>query len=322
MPRGRLGRAVRALIWLLIALAIACGTAGIVTGAALPPGDATRPELTVRADERLEPGLGAIEEGMRQLAGDLDQLVAAGKTVLTDLTAQTSDRSTSADVAAQLDAGDALVLSITQRSQALQAAYAQLPYDASSDGIGGRSRGRLLAVRAALGGLGPVAEDWRVASARATVTARLVELLREHDQVAFEAYLLASAEDLSHKPKTPDFASATASIKEALALLAQASAIRDQLRQTLDVSTVSDWLDRNGTWDRAFQTYVHLAQTSRDQRVLDAAYQVEEKAKGALPKTTAQLEIVVGELVDSGLAAALTDLRQIRASLSVVARVD
>jgi hypothetical protein len=322
MPRGRLGRAVRALIWLLIAVAIACGTAGIVTGTALPPGDTTRPELTVRADERLEPGLSAVEDGLRQVAGDLDQLVAAGKVVLTDLNAQTSDRSTSADVAAQLDAGDALVLSITQRSQALQAAYAQLPYDASSDRIGGRSKGRLLAVRAALGELGPVADDWQVASTKATVAARLVELLREHDQRAGDAILQARDKDATDKPKTPDFVAATATIKEALALLAQASTIRDQLQQTLDMATLTDWLERIGTWDHAFQTYVHLASTSRNQRVLDAAYGVEETARKALPKTTAQLVIVVGELVDSGLAAALTDLQRIRSSLSVVARVD
>lgn len=322
MPRGRLGRAVRALIWLLIALAIACGTAGIVTGTALPAGDTTRPELTVRADERLESGLSAVEDGLRQVAADLDQLVAAGKVVLTDLNAQTSDRSTSADVAAQLDAGDALVLSITQRAQALQAAYAQLPYDASSDRIGGRSKGRLLAVRAALGELGPVADDWQVASARATVTARLVELLREHDQRAGDAVFQGAAKDATDKPKTPDFAAASATIKEALALLAQASAVRDQLKGTIDVSVLSDWLDRNGTFDRAFQTYVHLALTSRDRRVLDAAYAVVKAAGDKLSKTTAPLVFVVDDLVDSGLAAALTDLQQIRSSLSVVARVD
>ncbi|HMJ80025.1 MAG TPA: hypothetical protein VK592_03155 [Candidatus Dormibacteraeota bacterium] len=335
MPRGRLGRALRALIWLIIAFAISLGAAGIVTGAALPPGDATRPELTVRADQRLEPGLSAVEAGLRQQAAELDQLRATGESVLTTLTAAASGSlapsgspaasggsTASADVAALLDAGDSLVLSIAQRSQALQAAYAQLPYDASSDRIGGRSKGRLLAVRAALGGLGPVADDWQVTSAKATVAARLIDLLQEHDQRAGAAVLQASDRDAAGRPKQPDPAGATTTIKEAIALLAQATTIRDQLQPTVDTAALSDWLDRLGTWDRAFQTYVHLTANSRDRRVLDAAYAVEEAARKALPKTTSGLVLVVADIGDSGLNAAVADLKHIRDSLDVVARVD
>ena len=320
--RSWLGRALRTVIWLLVAAGVALGAAGIVTGAAPPPGDATRPELTVRADQRLEPGLSALETGLGHLEAQLGQLVGTGKAVLVDLAAQPAGQGTSSDVAAKLDQGDALVLAISQQAQQLQAAYAQLPYDASSDRISGRSSGRLLAVRAALGAVTPVAADWQVASARATVTARLVELLREHDQRAGDAVFQGAAKDATDKPKTPDFAAASATIKEALALLAQASAIRDQLKGTIDVSVLSDWLDRNGTFDRAFQTYVHLALTSRDRRVLDAAYAVVTAAGDKLSKTTTPLVFVVDDLVDSGLAAALADLQQIRSSLSVVARVD
>ncbi|MGZ3587045.1 MAG: hypothetical protein ACXVAE_06030 [Candidatus Limnocylindrales bacterium] len=320
--RSWLGRALRTVIWLLVAAGVALGAAGIVTGAAPPPGDATRPELTVRADQRLEPGLSALETGLGHLEGQLGQLVGTGKAVLVELAAQPAGQVTSSDVAAKLDQGDALVLAISQQAQQLQAAYAQLPYDASSDRISGRSSGRLLAVRAALGAVAPVAADWQVASARATVTTHLIGLLLQHDQLAGQAVFQGSAKDAAGKPKQPDFAGAMVTLGQAAEALGQAATIRDQLRQTIDVSTLTSWLDRNRTWDQAIGTYFRLAQTSRDLRVLQRAFDAEEAARAVLPKTTDALVVVVGAVEGAGLTAALADLEQIRARLALVARVD
>ena len=56
--------------------------------------------------------------------------------------------------------------------------------------------------------------------------------------------------------------------------------------------------------------------------MLNAAFAAEEKARLALPKTTSGLVLVVADIGNSGLDAALTDLKHIRDSLDVVARVD
>ncbi len=322
MLTGRMGRAFRALAWLVIALAVALGAAGIVAGASLPPGDATRPELTARADARMALDLAPLESGLGQLAGQLQRLVDAGKGILFDLHDQPAGAITPGQVAAQLDQGDALLLAIEAQAQQLQAAYVGLPYDASSERIGGHMKARLLALRAAFGALGPVTADWQLVSSKATVATKLLAALREHDLLAAAAVLQASNKDAAGKAKAPDLAGATTTLKAAMASLAQATAIRDQLRQTIDTSTLDAWLERNQTWDRALQTYFRLAQTSRDPRVLQRAYLVEEAARKLLPKTTDALIVIVGEIEAGGLMAALGDLQQIQSRLTLVAQVE
>ena len=156
-----LGRTLRRIAWVVVAAVIALGGAGLVAGASLPPTDATRPELTVRGDALMAPGLAALDTGLTAVDDGLGQLVGTGEQVLVDLTGMTSDTVAAAQISTDLQQGDDQLLALEEQAQALQSTYAQLPYDASSDHISGRTKGRLAAIRQALDLLAPVTGDWQ-----------------------------------------------------------------------------------------------------------------------------------------------------------------
>ena len=86
----------------------------------------------------------------------------------------TSGTVASAQISADLQQGDDQLLAIEEQAQALQATYAQLPYDASSDQISGPLKGRLAAIRQALDLLAPVTGDWQAVSTQPPSRATLL----------------------------------------------------------------------------------------------------------------------------------------------------
>ena len=179
MGTSSVGRTLRRIAWVMVAAVIALGGAGLVAGASLPPTDAARPELTVRGDARMAPGLAALDAGLTAVDGRLGELVGTGEQVLVDLTGMTSGTVASAQISADLQQGDDQLLALDEQAQSLQATYAQPPYDASSDHISGRTKGRLAAIRQALDLLSPVTGDWQAVSTHASVASKLFSLMAQ-----------------------------------------------------------------------------------------------------------------------------------------------
>jgi hypothetical protein len=72
-------RVLLTIVWLLVAAVIAIGGAGLVATMANPPGTAARPELTAEGDEAVRAGLAAAEQGITNLAADVDRLGELGR---------------------------------------------------------------------------------------------------------------------------------------------------------------------------------------------------------------------------------------------------
>ncbi|MFI5261867.1 MAG: hypothetical protein ACHQZR_04875 [Candidatus Limnocylindrales bacterium] len=322
MASGAAGRIVRGAAWLSVAAIISLGASGLVAGASLPPTDAARPELTARGDAAVAPGLATLRTGLIDLQGQVSGLLGTGEQVLVDLAAMTSDTVTATQVADDLQEGDRELLTIETNAQALQAAYAQLPYDASSDHISGSTKGRLASIRQALDTVAPVTADWQAVSTHATVAARLFTLMRQHVAAASQAVMLASDKDASGRTKVPDLAGALAALDQAAAILTQAGSIRDQLVPTTDMSTYDQWVALHQAYEAALGRYLRAAQTTSDSRVLTPLFEQQKAAYLRLPTTTAPLVAILDDLQATGLTDGVAALQRISASLVDLAQVD
>lgn len=322
MATPSLGRTLRRIAWILVAAVIALGGAGLVAGAALPPTDAARPELTMRGDELMAPGLTALDAGLTALDDRLGQFVGTGEQVLVDLTGMTSGTVAASQISTDLQQGDDQLLAIEEQGQSLQSIYAQLPYDASSDHISGRTKGRLAAIREALDLLAPVTGDWQAVATHATVTTRLLSLMAQHVTSAGQAVLLASDKDASGQAKTPDLKGALAALDQAEAYLAQAGTIRDQLAPTTDMATYDQWVALHRAYEAALRRYLQAHLTTNDLRILTPLYDAQAVAAARLPRTTAALVAILGDLEATGLTDGVAAIQRVRTSLEQLARVD
>jgi uncharacterized phage infection (PIP) family protein YhgE len=322
MATPTLGRALRRIAWVLVAAVIALGGAGVAAGAALPPTDATRPELTSRGDAAMVPGLTTLSGGLATLDDKLGQLLGTGEQVLVDLTGMTGPAASAAQISTDLQSGDDDLLAVDEQAQALQSIYAQLPYDASSDRISGRTKGRLAAIREALDLISPITADWQAVSTHAAVATKLLSLMQQHVLAADQAVLDASGKDRSGKVKTPDLVGALAALDQAEAILTQAGTIRDQLAPTTDMSTYDQWVAVHRTYEDALRRYLAAHLTTNDVRILTPLYNQVQAAGARLPTTTAPLVVILGDLEATGLTDGVAAIQRVRTSLEQLARVD
>jgi len=317
-----LGRVLRRIAWVVVAGVIALGGAGLVAGTSLPPTDAARPELTSRGDAAMAPGLAALGAGLTTVDGQLGQLLGTGEQVLVDLTGMTGGSVAAAQIPVDLQQGDDQLLAVEEQAQTLQSIYAQLPYDASSDHISGRVKGRLAAIRQALDLLAPVTADWQAVSTHATVAARLLDLMAQNVASAGQAVLLASDKDTSGKAKTPDLPGALAALDQAEAYLTQAGTIRDQLAATTDVSTYDQWVALHRAYEDALRRYLQAHLKTNDLRILTPLYAAQAAAAARLPTTTAALVAILDDLEATGLSDGVGAIQRVRTSLEQLAQVD
>ena len=322
MGTSSVGRMLRRIAWVMVAAVIALGGAGLVAGASLPPTDATRPELTVRGDARMAPGLAALDAGLTAVDDHLGQLLGTGEQVLVDLTGMTSESVASAQISADLQQGDDQLLTIDEQAQALQATYAQLPYDASSDHISGRTKGRLAAIRQALDLLSPVTGDWQAVSTHAAVASKLLALMAQHEAAAKQAVVAASSTDGAGHTKAPDLKGALADLGQADTFLAQAATIRGQLVATTDMGTYDQWVALYQAFEGSFRRYLQTHLATNDVRILTPLYEAAVTAEKRLPATTAALVAILGDLEATGLTDGVAAIKRVQTSLEQLARVD
>jgi hypothetical protein len=298
-------RVLLIIVWLLVAAVIAIGGAGLVATMANSPGTAARPELTTDGDEAARAGLVAAEQGIADLATDVDRLGELGRGGLTALV--DSDFAT---LDAAVADGQTLARSIEDRSDALRTQLGQLPGTGPDEDLlwsPATRRHRDVALDA-LNATSGLESAWVRLAAGSTTANGLTGLLTDHDRIAGQA---------AASGRAGRYAAALKTLAQAEAKLTQAKTMRDALANTVDVTTLTQWIDANATYDKALGR-LYQATIDAKGRITDELRQAalaERKAHDLLPSNTSGLVIILAEIGRGGLNQAVIGIEQTKAKL-------
>jgi hypothetical protein len=298
-------RVLLIIVWLLVAAVIAIGGAGLVATMANSPGTAPRPELTTDGDEAARAGLVAAEQGIADLATDVDRLGELGRGGLTALV--DSDFAT---LDAAVADGQTLARSIEDRSDALRTQLGQLPGTGPDEDLlwsPATRRHRDVALDA-LNATSGLESAWVRLAAGSTTANGLTGLLTDHDRIAGQA---------AASGRAGKYAAALKTLAQAEAKLTQAKTMRDALANTVDVTTLTQWIDANTTYDKSLGR-LYQATIDAKGRITDELRQAalaERKAHDLLPSNTSGLVIILAEIGRGGLNQAVIGIEQTKAKL-------
>ena len=303
--RSRIAILFRALAWLIAALFIAFGGAGIVVSAGHQPGDATRPELTWTADRAFQARMASTGQAFSTLQAGVGDLGDTARNALVDLVARDQTA-----LATEVAGGDRLVAAIQGQVAALSAALDAIEQQHPPDALGDRSRATLADARTALATTEPLAGDWRTLADGSVPAMGLVDVLNQHDAYTFEATREAS------RQRYTQALALLASSKESLD---QARATRDRFASTADVSTLTTWIDRLAAYDDALTAlYTELstsgaAITTPTTKKLVARV---AQAQAGLPPDNRGLVVILGDIARGGLDQAAIAIEEARGDLA------
>jgi hypothetical protein len=303
-PRSPLATVARALAWLLVALLIAAGAAGIAAGADHPPGDATRPELTWRADAAFTSALGDLDAPLGALAADVDALAGVARDALVDTVARRDDL-----VAADLQRGDGLVASIERRAAEVHGLVDGLPIGAQPGALGDASQLKLEAAIDAVAAVEPLPSSWRALADSTLPPLGVARLIDEHDRATFDA----TQEGVAGR-----FLPALDGLDSAGGVLGEIRSLRTGLPPTADVSTLTAWLEVADTYDHALAALYHELVISGGQMTdaAKAALAEVEQAQTRLPPDARAVTVIMGELAQGGLNQAAIAIEEARGALA------
>jgi hypothetical protein len=160
-----------------------------------------------------------------------------------------------------------------------------------------------------------LAAAWTAFTGRALDAADLTSLLTEHDTQTAAA---ARAGAAAHFPE------ALAALDTSDAVLVRSLALRDHLASTgTDVSTLTEWLTRDGVYDAALRT---LYQSLVDAKgvvtaAVRAAFAAEQSARAQLPGDTKGLVVIMSDIARGGLNQAVIAIEEARGSLNAALEV-
>jgi hypothetical protein len=302
-----LRRVGSAVIWLLVVLAIALGGAGLVTaspGGVLP---AARPELTGVVDARVNRQLDAVEADLEALSDRVETLGTQGRGALSALVGSQTEVAETA-----IKTGDGLLLEIGIQTIDIEAALAAAPYvtTAAADlHVSPEVQARYARLRDGLEATRQLDASWSRLTAGALSATRLSASLAEHDRLVGEA-AARGREGL---------------YKDALVFLADAAdeltaerQMRNILANTVDVTVLDQWLERNAAYDKALRAlYVALARAGgritedvRDERA------AEQEARRRLPPDSRALIVIIAEIGRGGMNGAVIAIEEAKARLA------
>lgn len=313
----RLATPARALalvvLWLVVAVLVSLGGAGIASGVGGPPGSSARPELTWRGDDAIAPGLEASTKDLATLASEVDALGATARGAITALIA--TDRSllsSSVDQGtAQLTTIEVGTVSLRKRLMALPGVDPSLPgglAPAAELTLGSGTRARFSALLAALDATAGLPVDWARFTSGSLAADGLTTLLLEHDATTARAAL---------QGREGDYAGALATLGQSDAIMKQSLGLRDQLAPTTDVTTLTQWLDRNAAYDKALRTLYAALRTSGGivNSAVRAAFAGEQTARAALPPDTRAMVVILDDVARGGLNQAAIAIETARGRL-------
>jgi hypothetical protein len=303
--RGQAGRVVLAVAWLLIVAILSLGAAGIVASMSRQPGTDARAELTYAGDAAIEPGLAAAETEIAALSDQVTRLSELGRAALVQLSSGDSD-ALDRTVADGEQLAQAIETHATQIRQGLETLPGIGPDEALV--LSPRVRHRHDLALQALDATDGLQTAWSRLAVSSAAASRITSLLTSHDKNTADA----AAAGVDER-----YADALALLDESDRLMAQSRTLRDTLANTVDVGTLTDWLDLNSEYDAALR---HLYQSLVDSkgRVTDevrAAFDAEGKARQRLPADSKGLVIILAEIGRGGLNQAVITIEQARGDL-------
>ncbi len=298
-------RVVMAAAWIAVAILISFGAAGIISGMAQPPGTPARAELTFAGDQAIDPGLDTAEAELRLLAGDVHRLSDLGREALGQLVGRDVEALEQA-----VDQGEQLTLQIQLRANQVRESLEALPGLGANAGLAisreSQARhGRALAALATTEGLAPA---WSSLASGALSATRVQVLLTDHDQVAAGA---------AADGRAGRYEDALEKLDEADVMIEDARALRDDLAATVDVATLTTWLDLNADYDAALRR-LYMAILEANGRVnaeVRAAFDAELVARERLPENTRGLVIILADIGQGGLNQAVIAIERARGGL-------
>lgn len=305
--RSVIVRLASAVGWTGAAIILSLGSAGIVGGMSRAPGDGSRPELTWAADQAVRPGLAAASTDLSHLSGEVDQLGQAGRNAIASLV----NRDTTT-LNATIASGTALVSAIAADSAAIRIKLATLPGIGTGDetAIGADLRQRYDAITVALSISAGLQTSWVELTSGSAVATALTRDLADHDTFAGQAVKLGSS---------AQYARALVPLAQAQAALASAVKRRDALAaNTIDVSVLSAWIERNSAFDTAAFTLYKLLEASPHKvtPAIRAAFADLSLARQNLPPDTKALVVILDDLARGGLNQAVIEIEEAKANLA------
>jgi hypothetical protein len=303
--------AVRVL-WLAAAAVIAAGSAGIVAGVGGPPTVVSRPELTWAGDRAMQPGFAAALSDLTALDGQVDQLGTLGRAALAALAARDQDRLESA-----ISDGGVLVSSIDANATRIRRNLRALP---GIDGLapplppgldltlGTDVQAHYTALDSALDAASGLSDGWVRLTAGSLAAIHLVGVLAEHD---------ASTATAARLGRGAHYRTALNQLQTSKALLDDATKQRNTLANTVDVTTLSRWIDLNAAYDAALRKLYAalLSSGGRATAAVKSAIAAEAAAHAQLPPDTRGLVVIMGEIARGGLNQAVIGIEEARGDL-------
>jgi hypothetical protein len=303
--KGQVRRVVLAIAWLAIVAVLSLGAAGIVATMAHQPGTASRPELTYPRDAEAERALAAIERELEALSTEVGELSDLGRLAIGRMTSGDSDA-----LDATVADGEALAFTITTHTAAIREQLEAVP------GIGPDAefllspevRRRHAMALDALSATDGLEGAWSRLAVSSAAASRITQLLTTHDQTTADAAAAGREER---------YADAIALLDESDTLMARSRAFRDTLSRTVDVSTLTDWLDLNAAYDAALRT-LYQALIDSGGRItpeVREAFTVEAEVASHLPPDSKALVIILAEIGRGGLNQAVITIEESRGRL-------
>lgn len=300
-------RVAMAVVWLALAVAIALGAAGLVSATDHAPGTPARPELTWAHDRE---ATAALDTTSAQLATLADEVAALGVQARGALAALNGTNT--ATVEAAIAEGDRVLDRILAETTVLHLELATIPYVARTDTdllVSGSIVARHAALVAALDGTDGLQEAWVRLTSGSVAAIRLSTLLAQHDSQITDAAALGRA---------ARYDDAIATIDDADATIEAARGLRNQLANTVDVSVLDQWLDRNAAYDVALRG-LYVAYHRVGTRVTDelrVAIAAEKAARANLPPDTRGLVVIMAEISRGGMSGAVIAIEETRGRLT------
>lgn len=301
----RLTRSLLAFAWLAAAVVFSFGGAGVVARGDNFAGDQTRPELTWRFDREMAPGIARAADEARLVADGTGKLADAARSALVDLLADRTDA-----LADDLMRGDVWISDITSRADTISKIIADLPYVDSPALYGSGTRARIGALRQVVAAIAPLPDRWKQLEVGTVPAVQVAALLQSHDTIAFQA---------AQAGVRQDYPNGIAILARASAELDQAALLRDQLAANVDVSTLSDWIERNRQHDEALSAlYQALIQSGglRSTPEVKAAIERYSEAEKLLPPDTRALVVILGDIALGGVNQAAIAIETVRGSIA------
>ncbi len=292
--------------WIGAALVLSLGAAGIASAMSHSPADGSRPELTWAADVAVGPGLAAASTDLANLTGEVNQLGDFGRNAIADLVNRDTAR-----LNADISSGTTAVARISADTAAIRSKLVTLPVIGTADetAIGSAQRERYDAITVALSTTADLETSWVELTTGSSVATALTKDLADHDTNAGQAVKLGSA---------AKYAQARAALGKASTALASAATRRDALANTVDVSILTQWIDRNAAFDAAAANLYKLLEASprKVTPAIRTAFDALSVARQNLPPDTRGLEVILDDLARGGLNQAVIAIEDAKESLA------